>query len=159
MLSLPHTLSGACIRLGGAASWSYHLCWSLYSPCHSLDAALASELLKLLSIQADLPIGEADSQVETFSQLPPSDTGLILILFFFFLTLLSSYPLCGDLACNFHCISFTSIQSVFCENWSMCRCIFDVFVGGGELIILFCHLGFLSKVRIFSLVQDNVKAM
>ena len=41
----------------------------------------------------------------------------------------------------------------------MCRCIFDVFVEGGELIVLFSHLGFLSKVRIFILFQDNVKAM
>ena len=34
-----------------------------------------------------------------------------------------------------------TFQLVFCENCSTCRCIFDVFVGVGELhILLFCHL-------------------
>ena len=31
--------------------------------------------------------------------------------------------------------SSASFQSVFCENYSICRCIFDVFVAGGKLHI------------------------
>lgn len=35
----------------------------------------------------------------------------------------------------------TSFQLVFQENHSTCRCIFDMFIAGGELhILLFCHL-------------------
>ena len=34
-----------------------------------------------------------------------------------------------------------SFQLVFCENYSMCRCILDVFVRGGEFhVLLHCHL-------------------
>ena len=47
-----------------------------------------------------------------------------------------------DLSCNFGCTeSFWWFLLVFCENCSMCRHIFDVFVGRSELyILLLCHL-------------------
>ena len=48
----------------------------------------------------------------------------------------------GDLSCSFDYMrSSASFQLVFCENCSTCRCIFDVFVGEGELrVLLLCHL-------------------
>ena len=37
--------------------------------------------------------------------------------------------------------SSATFQLVFCKNCSTCGCIFDVFVGGGELrIFIVCHL-------------------
>ena len=43
-------------------------------------------------------------------------------------------------SCSFGSLrSFASVQQVFCENRSTCRCIFDVFVGEGELPVLLPH--------------------
>ena len=61
---------------------------------------------------------------------------------FFFVCLFHLTLLHGNLSHNFAFMrSSASTQKVFCENCPTCRCIFDVFVGGGELhVLLFCHL-------------------
>ena len=46
----------------------------------------------------------------------------------------------------------TSLQLVFSENSSTCKCIFDVFVGGGEFyILLLCRLDLSKNRKIFKL--------
>lgn len=52
----------------------------------------------------------------------------------------SSYPItCVSFLQSFLYRSSASFQLVFSKNCSICRCIFDVFSGGGELHILFLH--------------------
>ena len=46
----------------------------------------------------------------------------------------------GDLSCPLRSLrSSVSIQHALCENCFICRCIFDVFVGGGEFHIFLLH--------------------
>ena len=54
-----------------------------------------------------------------------------------------------DSLCPFSSLrSSASIQQALCETQSMCRCIFDVFVGEGELqVLLLHHLDHLSVFR------------
>ena len=78
--------------------------------------------------------------------------------FFFFFSFCPTW-LRGDLSCSFGFMRFSlSVQQVFCENFSTCRYVFDVFVGGGELsVLLFCHLAalfltFWETSTLFSIV-------
>ena len=46
----------------------------------------------------------------------------------------------------------SSFQLIFSENFSACRCIFDVFLAGSELqILLFCHLDPNSLLSVLSM--------
>ena len=97
-----------------------------------------------ISVQAHLPRVEGSSQGEgtvSLSQLSPRRAGSISIPFFFpfYLT-----QLCGDLPCNFgHMRSSASILQIFCENYSTCKHIYDVFLEAGEFhVLLFHHLDF-----------------
>ena len=66
-----------------------------------------------------------------------------------------SYLVTWDLSCSFGCIQdlSASFQLVFCENCSICRCIFDVFVGRVELyILLFLHRDLFPKTLHFNLI-------
>ena len=69
------------------------------------------------------------------SQLPPRGARLIPIPFF---------PSCSVTWESFLLLwlykrSNVSFQLVFCEIHSTCRCIFDVFAGGGEFHVLLLH--------------------
>ena len=65
---------------------------------------------------------------------------LSLSLSFFFFFFLLSYPLTWRIPHPFGSLrSSASVQSMFCENRSTCRCIFDVLVGEGELHVLLLH--------------------
>ena len=63
---------------------------------------------------------------------------------------LSSHPVMwwSFLQCWFY--EILSVQWVFCENRSTCRCIFDVFVGEGELHVLLLHRLGLPVYLLFS---------
>ena len=75
---------------------------------------------------------------------PPRGTGPVLLPLLFFLpSFFHPTWLCGDLYCPFQCPrSSASVQLVFCEICSICRCILDVFVERDELhvLLLLCHL-------------------
>ena len=140
--STPHTPADMCLRLGSAGRRPDPLCWS-FSVLPAANWLLHSppSLWSSLSVLPDIPTSESASQCEgTFplSQLPPRAQVPPQFHFFFF----PPTQLCGDLFCNFGFMRFSaSIQQVFWENCSTCKCIFDVFVGGGELpIFLFHHL-------------------
>ena len=81
----------------------------------------------------------------TGTKSPPKDTGphpIILISF------LPNY-MWIILTVLFVQQSFSNFQLVFSENFSTCKCIFDVFMGEGELhILLLCHLSLRSTVNL-----------
>lgn len=132
-----------CLRLGTAGSGQDPLYWSLSvlpatSQLLHFPLSLWSSLL-CASWYPYLWSGFPEwANLSSFTT-PPRDAGPILIGIFFFF-----HPswLYDDLSYNFGFMRYSaSIQQVFCENCSTCRCIFDVFVGGSELhILLLCHL-------------------
>ena len=67
----------------------------------------------------------------------------------------------GAIYCSFGCLYWSpaaSFQLVFTENCSACRCIFDVFWGGGELsVLLFHHLDPLGCWLVEALVSFSIK--
>lgn len=107
----------ACLPHVGARDWAAEsVAWSAYFP-----GWMPTHIVCLPFLLSPLP----GAQVPTWSLLFPSYT----ITYGFFLQswLCSSFP--------------DSFQIVFSETYSTCRCIFDVFVGRGELhVFLLWHL-------------------
>ena len=107
-----------------------------HSPLTASDAPFLSELISPLVM--GLPWMR--EPLPSFSSPPGS---------FFFPSFFHPTQLRGDLSCPFWCPrSSASVQLVFCENCSICRCILDAFVERDELRILplLHHLGFLDTV-------------
>ena len=121
-------LADMCPWLGIAARWSGPLVpISLCSACGRLVTALCSESLKL-----SFHPGGHFSQWKGFpgwrnlSSFTGPSWGPRACPNFFF----SSYPNSWWSFLQLFCMRAVSFQKVFCENYSTCRCIFDVFMGG-----------------------------
>lgn len=116
----------------------------LCSPTISWLLCSSLSLWSSISVPADLPVegGFQDEGTFPLSQLPPRVAGLIPFFFFFFFL-------------YFILLGYMVIFLVILVSWDLlpafssysvrivptCRCIFEVFVGGGELqIFLFHHL-------------------
>ena len=76
----------------------------------------------------------------SYSQLhlPIRGSGPILLPIFPFSSFFHCILLCEDHYCLFRCLrSSASVQQVLCENYYICKCILDAFVGRDEFHILF----------------------
>ena len=126
-----------CLRLGHVGLWhgpSVYVSFS--SACHRPVAEFSSNGLWIASsVSIDLPIIErASPDVETslFLQLPTYKVvgSILLSLLFFFSSFFHPTWLSWNLSCPFRCLrSSASVQPVLCENYIICRCIFDTFMG------------------------------
>ena len=86
-------------------------------------------------------------ETSSHSQLPPRGTDPILVLLLL-LFLLLSYPVTSwSFSCFGRMKSSARVAWLFCENCSICKCNFNLFVERDELHIhLFCHLDLLSHI-------------
>ena len=99
------------------------------------------------SVPNDFPISEGaspDVGTSPLLQLPFRGAEPVLLpLLFFFPSFFHPTWFCRDLSCPFRCPrSSASVQLVFCENCSICRCSLDAFAERDELhvLLLLCHL-------------------
>ena len=109
--------------------------WPFHPPLTASDAPFLSQQI------APLVMGLPGCRNLSSVSAPPWGTDPILLpLLFFFPSFFHSTQLCGDLSCPFWCPrSSASVQPVFCENCSICRCILDAFVERDELHVLLLH--------------------
>ena len=140
----------APLYIGKGISWLWTaggstdpLCWCRLSACFRLPAVLFSEPVNLSFCRGWSSWWLRGSPgVETFpiSQLSPKDESPVLLPFVCVCVSFCPSWLHRDLSRTW-CLSYSvSVQLVFCENCSTCRCILDVFVEGGELHVLLHHL-------------------
>ena len=121
-----------------------HLCRSLFILAATKQLLCSPlRLWSSHSVVADLLLVRGCPRVQEpflfYSSFPGAQ--LPSRLFSYFLLLLFSYQVTWRLSCLFKSLrSSSSLQQTYFVNHSMCKCIFDVFVGGSELYVLILHL-------------------
>lgn len=141
----PPALADTHVRLGSAGR-RHHPC--SYPSAVAATNRLPCSPLRLRgspSVPATLRGGEGASLgTGTFllSQLSRRGTASDPTPPLFFFSNVFSYPVTWRFSWSFSSLrSSSSVQQIFCEGRSTYRCIFDIFLGEGELyVLLLCHL-------------------
>ena len=134
-----------CLRLESVGYWHWpSVQVSLHSGCHKAVAVFSSEALKLPLCPCWSPCWRGDvPECGNLSSFRARSQGhSVQPVIFLFSSLSCLLPSHLEAFLPFRSLrSSPSLQQTYFVNHSMCRCIFDVFVGGSKLyVLLLLHL-------------------